>query len=289
MPGYITREEIAESLIQYIDSKKITSVGTSLIADGAVTEIKLETAVKNKLNKDTYTKQETNSQIDTRVQALIGAAPEALDTLVELSNALGNDPNFAATITQQLGTKIGKSGAIVANKVAIFSDTAGNVKDSGLTLGTSVPANAVFTDTVYTHPGSHPASIIAQDANNRFVTDAQKSTWDAKASTAVASTTTNGLMSAADKVKVDGIANTYQPKVGFSKNTVNLSVASKTVTIGVSGFDKSRHMLMVFKNSVYLEETVDYIVSADNLTITCADSSYTFAKDTVFNFIVLKI
>lgn len=34
--------------------------------------------------------------------------------------------------------------------------------------------------TAYTHPASHPASIITQDASNRFVTDTEKSTWNAK-------------------------------------------------------------------------------------------------------------
>lgn len=32
----------------------------------------------------------------------------------------------------------------------------------------------------YTHPANHPASIITQDASNRFVTDAEKATWNAK-------------------------------------------------------------------------------------------------------------
>lgn len=35
--------------------------------------------------------------------------------------------------------------------------------------------------TAYTHPTNHPASIITQDANNRFVTDAEKDAWDSKA------------------------------------------------------------------------------------------------------------
>lgn len=34
----------------------------------------------------------------------------------------------------------------------------------------------------YTHPSSHPPSIIIQDASNRFVTDTEKSTWNSKAS-----------------------------------------------------------------------------------------------------------
>ncbi|MCL2107822.1 MAG: hypothetical protein FWH20_00560 [Oscillospiraceae bacterium] len=32
----------------------------------------------------------------------------------------------------------------------------------------------------YTHPTNHPASVITQDANNRFVSDAEKETWNAK-------------------------------------------------------------------------------------------------------------
>ena len=45
------------------------------------------------------------AQVDQRIQALIGTAPESLDTLNELAAALNNNPDFAASITQQLGTK----------------------------------------------------------------------------------------------------------------------------------------------------------------------------------------
>lgn len=36
----------------------------------------------------------------------------------------------------------------------------------------------------YTHPATHPPSIISQDVNNRFVTDAEKAAWSAKANIA---------------------------------------------------------------------------------------------------------
>ena len=87
-----------------------------------------------------------------------------------------------ANITIADSTKVAPTGTIVANRIAVFNDTTGKViKDSGFTIATSVPANAKFTDTVYTHPANHPASIITQDANNRFVTDAEKSNWNSKA------------------------------------------------------------------------------------------------------------
>lgn len=53
-------------------------------------------------------------------------------------------------------------------------------KVNGFTVGCNVPANAKFTDTIYTHPSSHPASIITQDINNRFVSDTEKASWNGK-------------------------------------------------------------------------------------------------------------
>jgi len=42
-------------------------------------------------------------------------------------------------------------------------------------------ANVADNANNYTHPASHSPSIITQDVNNRFVTDAEKSTWSGKA------------------------------------------------------------------------------------------------------------
>ena len=58
----------------------------------------------------------------------------------------------------------------------------------------------------YTHPSSHPATMITEDSTHRFVTDTEKTTWNNKASTSVVTTTANGLMTASDKSKLDGIA-----------------------------------------------------------------------------------
>lgn len=47
----------------------------------------------------------SNAYTDTKVAGLVNSAPETLDTLKELSTALGNDPNFATTVANQIGTK----------------------------------------------------------------------------------------------------------------------------------------------------------------------------------------
>lgn len=64
----------------------------------------------------------------------------------------------------------------------------------------------------YTHPLTHEASIITQDSTHRFVSDTEKTTWNNKAETTTATTSSNGLMSSSDKSKLDGIeanANNY--------------------------------------------------------------------------------
>lgn len=58
----------------------------------------------------------------------------------------------------------------------------------------------------YVHPTTHPASMIAQDSTRRMVTDVQINTWNSKASTTVATTAANGLMSKEDRIKLDSIA-----------------------------------------------------------------------------------
>ena len=50
----------------------------------------------------------TEEYVDTRVASLINSAPDTLDTLNELAQALGEDPNFATTIANQLGNKVDK-------------------------------------------------------------------------------------------------------------------------------------------------------------------------------------
>lgn len=47
----------------------------------------------------------TEGIIDTKIAAFVDSAPETLNTLNELAEALGDDPNFATTITNELANK----------------------------------------------------------------------------------------------------------------------------------------------------------------------------------------
>ena len=74
--------------------KKTPKVGTASLALASEVSTALSTA---------------KSYTDTAVAGLVNSAPDALNTLKELSTALGDDPNFATTVANQIGGKLGKT------------------------------------------------------------------------------------------------------------------------------------------------------------------------------------
>lgn len=48
----------------------------------------------------------TQAEVDARVELAVGAAPEMLNTIAEISAAIGDNPDFAAVITAGLANKV---------------------------------------------------------------------------------------------------------------------------------------------------------------------------------------
>ena len=67
---------------------------------------------------DAFTKTQANAAIAAAIAGLVNSAPGALDTLKELSDALGGDPNFATTIVNALGLKADKTAALLVDSVS---------------------------------------------------------------------------------------------------------------------------------------------------------------------------
>lgn len=76
--------------------------------------------------KDSSTQIANTAFVQAAIAALVGSSPEALDTLNELAAALGNDPNFATTVTNSLAGKMDKSanGSDIEN-VSVFLQNIG--------------------------------------------------------------------------------------------------------------------------------------------------------------------
>ncbi|MDB4215784.1 hypothetical protein N9796_00375 [bacterium] len=85
---------------------------------------------------------------DTAVANLVDAAPATLDTLNELAAALGDDPNFATTVTNIVATKLPLSGGAMTGAITTNSTFDGrNVSVDGTKLD-GIEASADVTDTI---------------------------------------------------------------------------------------------------------------------------------------------
>ena len=73
---------------------------------------------------DNSTKVATTAYTDTAIANLVDSAPGTLNTLNELASALGDDPNFATTVTNSIATKLPLAGGTLTGDVT-YSD---NVK-----------------------------------------------------------------------------------------------------------------------------------------------------------------
>ena len=151
------------------------------------------------------------TKVKTAIDKLVADAPDALDTLQELATALGNDPNFATTMTNELVKKLNKTDIVNdlvsggAGKVLsaeqgkilktsfdnhnhsgiyepIFSKNTAFNKNFGTAAGTVCEGNDLrLSDSRTPKAHTHPATEVSGDEDHRFVSDAEKNIWDSKA------------------------------------------------------------------------------------------------------------
>lgn len=91
-----------------------TTASTSSVYSSSKTDTQITNAISNRptINDTTasattvYSSNKTNSAISAAVSQLVNSAPAALDTLKELSDALGGDASFATTTATALGNRL---------------------------------------------------------------------------------------------------------------------------------------------------------------------------------------
>lgn len=158
--GYVPLNEFTKIALQYLNVvNNLVDGGTnSLLTAEQGKQLQLQvSAIQNILFSD-------NVNLDT-IQEIV----DALETVQSyIDTILVNDLTTGGT-TKALTAEMGK--LLQTNKVD---------KVTGKSLISDSEITRLATVTNYTHPTNHPPSIITQDANNRFVTDAERSTWNDK-------------------------------------------------------------------------------------------------------------
>lgn len=127
---------IAAALQKLTDNKLNASVYTAadvlaklLTVDGALSGLDADKLDGKEL---ATIEAEYQAYADTAVAALVDSSPDALNTLNELAAALGDDPNFAATVTNQIGQKLDSASYTAADVLAklLTVDGAGSGLDA---------------------------------------------------------------------------------------------------------------------------------------------------------------
>jgi len=147
-----TYDDVNNLITIDIDSTVATLTGSQTLTNKTLTSPELTgtptapTAASNTNNTQIATtafaktvantaQSNAESYTDGQITALISASPSTLNTLNELAEALGDDPNFATTVTNSLATKANASDVASTYAPLVSPVFSGNV---GLPLTTSI-------------------------------------------------------------------------------------------------------------------------------------------------------
>lgn len=157
----------------------------------------------------------TTAFVHTEVANLVGSSASTLDTLQELGAALGDDPNFATTITNLIGQKVSQTVFDNHTETVVTISNTGHMTAAMLIKLNGIADNA--TNTPLAATGVVALSGSTQSAG----TSTEAAPVDHQHGLPANATTSNaGLMSPDDKTAVNDITNKE------SKNKTPLTVAS---------------------------------------------------------------
>jgi len=130
----------------------------------------------------------TETYVDTEVSNLVDAAPGTLDTLNELAAALGDDPNFSTTVTNNIASKLPLAGGTMTGNIVMSGSETVDGRDlsvdgaklDGIESGATADQTAseirslvdsatdsnVFTDADHTKLDGIEASADVTDTDN---------------------------------------------------------------------------------------------------------------------------
>jgi len=158
--GYL--DGVTSAIQTQIDSKLNTSTASSTYAPIASPTFTGVPAAPTASAGTNTTQVATTAFVKTAVDNVINAAPGALDTLDELAAALGDDANFATTVTNSIATKLALAGGTMTGNIAM-----GTNKVTGLGTPTSNTdaATKAYADTMLPLAGGTMTGAIAMGTN----------------------------------------------------------------------------------------------------------------------------
>ncbi len=231
--GYAPLNSFTKLASQYLD------IINDLVSGGSTSLLSAEQGVilQNQINNINTLLVSDNLNLNT-FQEIVDAI-EVVQT--SLNSILVNDLTTGGT-TKALTAEMGK----------LLQNTKVD-KSTGKSLLADSEINRLATLVNYVHPANHPPSIIAQGVNNRFVTDIEKATWNAK-----------------------------QASLGFTpENTINKNAAN-----GYAGLDVDGKLISSQIPSITINDTFVIASEAEMLALTVQTGDIAVRSDLNKSFIL---
>lgn len=135
----VTTVKVEDNAITYAKIQDVSSgdtvLGRSASSPGQIQEIACTQFARDLLAESNATGVRTaisavhQNDIDAAIANLVDSAPSTLDTLKELSDALGDDANFSTTVTNSIATKMSLSGGTFTGDINIGQSSVGGAVD----------------------------------------------------------------------------------------------------------------------------------------------------------------
>ena len=232
-----------------LDAEGVTSGSTHILALVSIDEDTMSSNSDTKLP----TQQSVKTYVDNKVSGLVDSAPSALDTLNELAAALGDDANFATTISTTIGGKVSQSLEIISGNGL----TGGGNLTTNRTLavgagdGISVSADAVAVDGTVLRTNGF--GVVSGSSQVSYPNLSNIPSGIVSGSTQITPLLPSGTVSGSSQVSFNSIVD----KPTLVSGSAQIDITSTTGTLDIS----SRTNLAVSDTT-----NVDMILTGDTLS-----------------------
>jgi len=217
----------------------LTSIGNTNTAIRAVAATKMSVANVQSLianetaNSDskfatwtalTSTNTAIRSYVDSEVAGLVDSAPETLNTLNELAAALGDDANFATTLTTNLGQKLGATASVTLT---------GDATGSGSFSSNSVSISTTLADT------GTPTGIFGSSTKIPVISVNSKGQITNISNTTVAGVSSVTFTSGNNNLRIavaDGTTHDVTISVGDKMTVANTQALHSNITANLNSY-----------------------------------------------------
>lgn len=265
-----------------INKGQLDGLSSSLSADidaeesrALAAESGLQSAINQEIldrqSGDTSTLSSAKTYADQKVAALVNSAPAVLDTLKELSDALGGDANFAATIAGQIGAVDDKIDQEILDRVAdvdaeqaraevaeaLKLNKAGDTMSGDLNMGSN---DVVSVDKLGLGSASPDSKFHLEENNVKFNISASSVLTSGAVNAVVAS-----IAPAVDsvelfKVMITGLDSVSKDSVVYER-TVRVKNIGGTIGLGTIQSDYTS------EDSSLVDANCTFIVNASNVDV----------------------